>query len=77
MSVQPVNHKSQRTTNAPFWLAYSLKSNFSELQQDSVFVPVFCGWEINLKTKIRKKYKQTAKVIYFIYGNVAIIQPVI
>ena len=50
-------------------IGFSLKSNFSELQQDSVFVPVFCGWEINLKTKIRKKYKQTAKVIYFIYGN--------
>ena len=25
-----------RTTNAPIWLAYSLKSNFSELPQDSV-----------------------------------------
>ena len=24
--------------------------------QDSVFVPVFCGSEINLKTEIRKKY---------------------
>ena len=32
-------------------------------------VPVFCGREINLKTKIRKEL-QTAKVIYFIYGNV-------
>ena len=29
--VQPVNHKSQRMTNAPIWLAYSLRSNFSEL----------------------------------------------
>ena len=35
-----------------------------------VFVPVFCGYEINLKTKIRKKKnKQTAKVIYVIYNN--------
>ena len=60
------------------WLAYSLKSNFSELPQDFVFVPVFCDWEINLKTEIRKKkYKQSAKVIYFIYGNVVIFQPVI
>ena len=63
----------QRTANALIWLAYSLKSNFSELPQDFVFVPVFCGWEINLKTKIRKKYKQTAKVIYFIYGNMVIL----
>ena len=38
--VQPVNHKSQRTANAPIWLVYSLKSNFSELSQDSVFMPV-------------------------------------
>ena len=30
--VQPVNHKSQRTTNAPIWLAYSLTFNFSALQ---------------------------------------------
>ena len=60
----------------PFdWLIH--KSNFSELQQDSVFVPVFYGWEINLKTKIRKKYKRTAKVIYFIYSNMDILQPVI
>ena len=42
-----------------------------------VFVPVFCGLEINLKTKIRKKGKQTAKVIYFICGNMVILQPVI
>ena len=41
------------------------------------FVPVFCGWEINFKTKIRKKYKPTAKVIYFFYGNMVILQPVI
>ena len=54
-------------------MADSIKSNFSELPQDFVFVPVFCGWEINLKTKIRKKYKQTAKVIYFIYGNMVIL----
>ena len=32
--------QSQRTANAPIWLAYSLKSNFSKLQQDSVFLPV-------------------------------------
>ena len=38
-------------------------------------VPVFCGREKNLKTKIRKKI-QTAKVIYFIYGNVVIFQSV-
>ena len=42
-----------------------------------VFVPVFCAWEINLKTKIRKKYKQTGKVIYFIYDNMVILQRVI
>ena len=44
------------TANAPNWLAYLLKSNFSELPQDSVFVPF--GWEINLKTKIRKKIQK-------------------
>ena len=33
--------ESQRTANASIWLAYSLKSNFSELPQDSVFVSVF------------------------------------
>ena len=31
------NQNSQRTANALIWLAYSLKSNFSEFQQDSVF----------------------------------------
>ena len=66
--------QSQRKANAPIWLAYSLKSNFIKLPQDSVFLPVFCGWEINLKTKIRKKYKQAAKVIYFIYGNTCCFQ---
>ena len=45
--------------------------------QDSAFVPVFCGWEINMKTKIRKKYKQTVKAIYFIYGNMVILQSAI
>ena len=44
------------------------------MPQDSVFLPVFCGWEINLKTKIGKKNKQTAKVIYFIYGNTCCFQ---
>ena len=34
-SVQPANHKSQRTTNATSWLAYSLKPNFSALPQNS------------------------------------------
>ena len=39
----------------------------------------FCSWEVNLKTKIRKKkrYEVTAKVIYYIYGNIVILQTVI
>ena len=45
--------------------------------QDSVFLPVFCGWELNMKTKVRKKYKQTVRAIYFIYGNMVILQPAI
>ena len=47
--------------NAPIWLANSLKSNFSELPQDSVFVPVFSSWEINLKTKVHKKIQTDCK----------------
>ena len=39
----------------------------------------FCGWEVSWKLKLvkRKKYKQTARVIYYIYGNMVIFQPVI
>ena len=37
----------------------------------------FLGWEVNLETKIRRKkcHKVTAKVIYYIYGNIVILQP--
>jgi len=33
--VQPANHQSQRATNAPIWLAHSLRSNFRVLPQNS------------------------------------------
>ena len=64
--------QSQRTANAPIasdWLIHS-SLILASCHRILFFLPVFCGWEINLKTKIRKKYKQAAKVIYCIYGKV-------
>ena len=37
----------------------------------------FCQFSAVEKFVKKKKYKQTAKVIYFIHGNVVILQPVI
>ena len=46
------------------WLIHS--SYFRKLPQDSVFVPVFCCWEINLKTKIRKKNTNRLRRYYIL-----------
>ena len=65
-------NKSQRTTNAPIWLAYSIKSNFSALPQNSVF-PFSAEISLETKTSFKKnRYKQTVKVINHIYGNMFI-----
>ena len=65
-------HKFQRTTNAPIWLANSLKSNFSALPQNSVF-PFSAEISLETKTSFKKnRYKQTVKVINHIYGNMFI-----